>query len=119
MKKPYDGVRTTANFRQVSTVLAELQDKKDKVYGGSWQKYGEKSSIFPNLARKFDRLENIIVNEADAGDESMVDTIADLATYALLWMTYIMHNQPEKYEEWCESHGLDPKILSCAGDDND
>lgn len=107
----YDGKRTTANFKLASAALAVLQDKKDKVYGGSWQKYGEKSSVFPNVARKFDRVANIMVNDIDPGDEPIVDTVADLATYSLLWLTYIMEHRPDDWEKWCEENGLDPQIV--------
>lgn len=96
----YHGPRTTKNLQLAAEALAKLQEMKDKSYGGSWQKYGEKSSVFPNVARKFDRIANIMVNDVDPGDEPIVDTVADLATYSLLWLTYIMEHRPQQWIEW-------------------
>jgi len=65
---------------------------KGRSYGDSWKKYGEKCSIFPNIARKFDRLANIIVNSVGEGAEAKSTTITDLLVYSSLWLTWLAEN---------------------------
>lgn len=81
-------------------VLSKLQYSKEGTYGRSWCKRGQQD-VFFNLARKFDRLENIILNNAqDEVGESTVDTVGDLANYGMLWMTYYMRNDYSAFAEW-------------------
>lgn len=67
---------------------------KGRSYGESWCKHGEKCSIFSNVARKFDRIENIIVHDAPEGSETRSTTIADLLVYSSLWLTWLSEHEP-------------------------
>lgn len=67
---------------------------KGRVYGDSWKKYGEQCSIFSNVARKFDRLENIVVKGAAEGAEAKSTTIVDMLVYSTLWMTWLAEHDP-------------------------
>ena len=81
-------------------VLSKLQYSKEGTYGRSWCKRGQQD-VFFNLARKFDRLENIILNNAqDEVGESTVDTVGDEANYGMLWMTYYMRNDYSAFADW-------------------
>lgn len=83
--------------------LLKLQYHKEGAYGDSWAKRGE-LEVFFNISRKFDRLENIMLNGAlDEVDESYVDTVADLANYGLLWLTFIAREKPELFTNWVNS----------------
>lgn len=55
-------------------------------------------------------LENGSIQNSIAVTESKVDAIADLANYAILYMTYIKVNYPHLYKHWME-HNL-PEYLS-------
>lgn len=84
--------------------ILELQYKKEGTYGRSWCKRGEMDTFF-NTARKFDRIENIMLNGAkDEVGESKVDTVGDLTSYGLLWLTYILRNQPEAFMAWVDAN---------------
>ena len=86
-----DPVESQANpeWRTVLGNLRDLEEAKSITYGNSWKKYGEASSIFPNLARKYDRLETLWNKQDDALEESIIDTLADLAVYAMKWIGYL------------------------------
>jgi hypothetical protein len=84
----------------VFLVLSSLQYSKEGTYGRSWCKRGE-MDIFFNLARKFDRLENMMINGAkDEVGEGKIDTVGDNANYGLLWMTHFLREKPEEFTKW-------------------
>lgn len=88
----------------VFPLLAELQYRKEGSYGRSWCKRGE-LDIFFNTARKFDRIENIMLKGAkDEVGESHADTVADLTNYGLLWMTYILREKPALFFDWLKNN---------------
>lgn len=87
-----DNLLMTAVF----VVLSQLQYSKEGTYGRSWCKRGE-MDVFFNLARKFDRLENMMLNEAkDEVGEPLIDTVGDEANYGLLWMTLFLRKHPKE-----------------------
>lgn len=65
--------------------LERLHHVKSLAYGPSWRKHGEWLGIFANLTRKVDRLQ---IGTATP-DEARVDTVADLATYAMLYRVWL------------------------------
>jgi hypothetical protein len=85
-------------------VLSKLQYSKEGTYGRSWCKRGQTDTFF-NLARKFDRLENIVINGAkDEVGESTVDTVGDLANYGLLWVTLFMRKDFDAFNQWLKNN---------------
>jgi thymidylate synthase len=68
--------------------LTDLHRSKDASYGNSWKRRGEQVSILANIARKADRIENVI-GGSPAGSESLLDTAADLYVYALKYETFL------------------------------
>lgn len=90
-------------FVFVFVFMAKIQYAKEGTYGNSWEKRKE-VGVFMNMARKFDRLENMIIDGAkDEVGESKVDTVADEGNYATLWMTYILRENPEEFNKWMTS----------------
>jgi len=84
--------------------LAEIQYKKEGAYGRSWCKRGE-PDIFFNTARKFDRIENIVLNGArDEVGESTIDTVGDMANYSQLWMTYYLRENTTAFLDWAKAN---------------
>lgn len=67
--------------------LADTLIKKNHDYGDSFHrqisKHGEIASLL-RLEEKIDRLDNLIKNESSLVDESMDDTLLDIAGYAIL-----------------------------------
>ena len=107
----------TKNLKEIIPSIIQLQDDKSKLYGRSWCKYGEVSAFF-NLARKYDRLENIMkkaLNEGTAilhskesstANETFLDTVVDTAVYSLLWVGYIKENYPEEWKIFLKNNNL-------------
>lgn len=62
--------------------LKRLHAEKDRAYGGAWKRRGELVSILPNIARKADRLENLVQTGATMRGEALLDTTIDLYVYA-------------------------------------
>jgi hypothetical protein len=84
--------------------LSHLQYSKEGSYGRSWCKRGEQD-IFFNMARKFDRLENMTLHSKDDEvGESKVDTVGDEANYGMLWVTYILRNNPADFVKWLQGN---------------
>lgn len=83
----------SVSFEKIISLLKILHYKKTLVYKDSWKKHGEVIGIFANISRKFDRIESIIVDDARATtDETLLDTLADLAVYSAKYLTYLAEN---------------------------
>lgn len=97
--------------------LLKLQNDKSLVYGRSYCKYGD-VSIFMNVARKWDRIENIMQRAMKEGTdtlyssksatptETFVDTVVDLASYGCLWSSNIMQEHPDEWKEFLKANDL-------------
>jgi thymidylate synthase len=78
------GIDLEAAVRQYMT---HLHRGKDAAYGDSWKRRGEQIGIMANLARKYDRLAND--NPYELGGEGLLDTVTDLAVYAIKYQAYL------------------------------
>lgn len=93
------------NFTDVLNEAQRLQRAKEKTYGDSWRKDGEFLSVFPNVARKYDRLHNIILAHVNKGaslpegDAAIAQGVMDLLVYCGLWLTLIAEERPEEWKE--------------------
>lgn len=73
---------------ELRNTIAALHRSKDASYGNSWKRRGEQVSILANIARKSDRLENVM-GGAPTGSEGIIDTAVDLFVYALKYQTFL------------------------------
>lgn len=77
----------TEQFLRIAQGMAGSYEKKDAAYGNSFhvsvQKYGLIAAL-TRISDKFNRMENLILNNADANDESLEDTLLDLASYCIM-----------------------------------
>jgi len=96
---------TEVIFSEVLEYAKELQKAKNYTYKDSWKKDGEFLSTFPNVARKYDRLHNVIVDHVEkgtplpTGDASLAQGAMDLLVYCGLWLTLIREKRPEEFSE--------------------
>ena len=80
-------------IKELADTIAETYRRKNADYGDSFGISVHKYGIIAALTRmsdKWNRLENLILNmdkERNVADESVLDTLLDMATYAL--MTYM------------------------------
>ena len=77
--------------------LHSLYIKKNAAYGDSFGETFQKLGIISAVTRisdKYNRLVNLVTNpNIDSGDESVIDTLVDLANYSLMT---VMELQIEK-----------------------
>ena len=108
-----------SDFEQVCKVATSLMRRKGISYGDSWKKRGQ-VGVFMNIARKFDRIENILEASAKGFDvdpdkiavseESLLDTVLDLFVYSGLYMTLLKEKHPELWEELVKESGSEPVL---------
>ena len=77
------------SFEEIFEVLKILHYKKTLVYGDSWKKHGELIGIFANISRKYDRISALMRGRKPTSDETIFDTLADLAVYTGKYLTYL------------------------------
>lgn len=97
-------VAPTLDLSQVVDAIIRLHTGKDGIYGISWKKRGEMTSILANVARKVDRLAEFGRNGLELSDESAFDTAVDLFVYAQKYRLYLIEQLPVAHRP--ELHGL-------------
>lgn len=74
-------------FEALAHTLSALYARKNTAYGDSFAKsierYG-KISALTRMSDKWNRLENLMLNGGDENDESLTDTLLDLASYCIM-----------------------------------
>lgn len=84
-------------FAEIAATLVEQYEQKNKAYGDSFGKSVQKYGLISALTRmsdKWNRLENLIINpDTDKGDEGLIDTLNDLASYCIMTRIEIENNK--------------------------
>ena len=73
--------------REICEKLNEIYRKKNHDYGDSFGKQFEEYGLVSSAIRledKLNRFKNLIKNEAQVKDETIEDTLLDLANYAIM-----------------------------------
>lgn len=86
-------------FKELANTIAETYERKNADYGNSFEKSLDKFGLVAAAVRigdKVNRFENLIDKENLVKDESISDTLLDLATYALMTAMYIDNNYAGK-----------------------
>lgn len=86
------------NIERIKDIMGSMVDiieKKNRDYGDSFEKSLNKYGILASVIRmgdKFNRLETLAQpsKEREVKDESIQDTLLDLANYAILTIDWIM-----------------------------
>lgn len=82
------------SFRQIANGLTELYERKNADYGNSFSKSYEEfglTSPVIRLSDKVERLKTLSKQEAKVKDESIQDTVMDIAVYAMLTLMELMN----------------------------
>ena len=89
-----------SNFRKYTDNLAVTLENKNKDYGDSFTKSVDKyglSVIGVRLSDKYNRIEHLIThNELKENDESLEDTLLDMAGYSILGLKYFKEHKDGK-----------------------
>ena len=86
---------------QICKSLNELYARKNADYGDSFGKsfteYGLTMACI-RLEDKLNRIKSLTKQAAQVSDESIVDTLMDLANYSIMTLVELAQNEPEKGE---------------------
>lgn len=97
-----------ADVENLVESLMSFHKRRESTYKMSFAKRGE-VGIWMNLARKYDRMDGLM-EKIVAGDESirltLIDTLVDLALYALKWLAIIIAYDYKSWESWTEENGV-------------
>lgn len=85
--------RATPPLTKMAAYIADLHERKDKAYGDSWKRRGEKVAIQANIARKVDRL------GVSDDDETELDTATDLLVYLIKYRGWLLRHRATE-NEW-------------------
>lgn len=79
-------------FKSIVKDMLLTYEKKNYDYGDSFEnmcnKFGMLAAAIP-LNNKVERINNLIINKENKVDESLVDSLKDLANYAIMTLIYI------------------------------
>ena len=82
----------TERFKQIVSEMADTYQKKNSDYGNSFEttleKWGPKIAL-ARLDDKLNRAASLIEHPAQIKDESIADTLLDLATYAIMFKMWL------------------------------
>lgn len=87
------------SFMDITTNMAKTYAAKNHDYGNSFEQSCNKFGIIASVVRlgdKMNRIESLTTKEAEVKEESIKDTLLDLANYAI--MTVMWLNQQPKEE---------------------
>ena len=87
------------SFMDITTNMAKTYAAKNHDYGNSFEQSCNKFGIIASVVRlgdKMNRIESLAIKKAEVKDESIKDTLLDLANYAI--MTVMWLNQQPKEE---------------------
>lgn len=82
-------------FRENLDEMASLYEKKNKDYGNSFDGTLNEFGIVAGVIRmndKMNRLKRLVNNKAEVSDESIADTLIDLANYAVMTLTWYQND---------------------------
>ena len=94
---------THADIEILRQAIIALHQQKTAAYGISWKRRGEQVSILANIARKVDRVEQIVDGAPQTPDETLFDTAVDLLVYCLKYQTYLADLDPHLAEHLFEA----------------
>lgn len=87
------------SFMDITTNMAKTYAAKNHDYGNSFERSCNKFGIIAAIVRmgdKMNRLESLAVKRAEVKDESIKDTLLDLANYAILTVMWMSNNVSEE-----------------------
>lgn len=89
-----------AQFKEIADNMAATYERKNHTYGDSFgisvRKYGLIAAL-TRISDKFNRIENLILGADNrVTDESLADSLKDLACYAVMTIMAIKENQKNK-----------------------
>ena len=92
-------VNESNSFKDYTNHLAEIIQEKNNAYGDSFSKSLDEDGLLVlkiRLGDKFNRVSSLIKrDELKENDESLEDTLLDMAGYAILGLKYLKEHENE------------------------
>lgn len=86
-------------FKEITSEMLSLYERKNKDYGNSFGKTYEKLGIISAVVRLQDKMNRIIElttkGEQQVNDESLRDTIIDMANYSVMTLMEMSKSEDE------------------------
>lgn len=86
------------SFMDITTDMAKTYAAKNHDYGNSFEQSCNKFGIIASVVRlgdKMNRIESLAVKKAEVKDETIKDTLLDLANYAIMTVMWL-NGQPKE-----------------------
>ena len=86
-------------FMDITTNMAKTYAAKNHDYGDSFDNSLDKFGLIASIVRmsdKMNRLETLITKEAQVKDESIKDTLLDLANYSIMTVMWLNKNSNDE-----------------------
>lgn len=85
-------INSVEKFTEITSNMAKTYAAKNHDYGNSFDKSLDKFGIVASIVRmgdKMNRIESLTNKEAKVNDESVKDTLLDLANYAIMTVMWL------------------------------
>ena len=89
-------ISMTDRFKELTDMMVTTHERKNHDYGDSFNKTLDKYGLIASLVRmedKFNRIESLKDKEPKVVNESLKDTLLDLANYCLMTVMWIMKEE--------------------------
>ena len=86
----------TDDFLRITNQMHDIYIKKNHDYGNSFDKSIDELGIVSAVTRmsdKIERLKSLVKKESEVKDESFLDTVMDLANYAIMTVMYLKKHE--------------------------
>lgn len=86
-------------FREIAKGMIETYVRKNHDYGNSFDKSLDKFGLIASVVRigdKMNRIESLVQKKAMVQDESIRDTLLDMASYCVMTIMWLNNNRERK-----------------------
>lgn len=86
-------------FKSITNEMAKTYAAKNHDYGNSFEQSLDKFGLVASVVRigdKMNRIESLMKKEAQVKDESIKDTLLDLASYSVMTLMWLNKQQSDK-----------------------
>ena len=95
-------------FNEIVTKMSNTYEKKNADYGDSFGQTCDEFGIVAAVVRmndKMNRIKQLAKNQAKVTDESIKDTLLDLANYAVMTLIWVNSKDPQIIDRYSQIQG--------------
>lgn len=92
----YKAAKNAADFNCTTDKMSNIYASKNHDYGNSFEQSLDEFGLIASIVRmsdKINRIKSLINNEAQVKDESIKDTLFDLANYAIMTIMWLNNKE--------------------------